>query len=39
MGLRCVITGSGDIGTDLMMKIRRFDQLERAARSGPEGSS
>ena len=39
MGLRYVLTGSGNIGTDLMMKIRRSDQLELAARSGPEGSS
>lgn len=39
MGLRCVIIGSGNIGTDLMMKIRRSDQLELAALIGIDPDS
>ena len=39
MGLRCAIIGSGNIGTDLMMKIRRSDQLELAALIGIDQAS
>jgi acetaldehyde dehydrogenase len=39
MGLRCAIIGSGNIGTDLMMKIRRSDQLELAALIGIDSAS
>jgi acetaldehyde dehydrogenase len=39
MGLRCAIIGSGNIGTDLMMKIRRSDQLELAALIGIDPAS
>jgi acetaldehyde dehydrogenase len=39
MGLRCAILGSGNIGTDLMMKIRRSDQLELAALIGIDPAS
>jgi acetaldehyde dehydrogenase len=39
MGLRCAILGSGNIGTDLMMKIRRSDQLELAALIGIDSAS
>ena len=39
MGLRCAILGSGNIGTDLMMKIRRSDQLELAALIGIDRAS
>ena len=39
MGLRCAIIGSGNIGTDLMMKIRRSGQLELAALIGIDPAS
>ncbi|MCW2906362.1 MAG: hypothetical protein JWL68_1151 [Actinomycetia bacterium] len=39
MGLRCAIIGSGNIGTDLMIKIRRSDQLELAALIGIDPAS
>jgi acetaldehyde dehydrogenase len=39
MGLRCAIIGSGNIGTDLMIKIRRSDQLELAALIGIDQAS
>jgi acetaldehyde dehydrogenase len=39
MGLRCAIIGSGNIGTDLMMKIRRSDQLELAGLIGIDPAS
>ena len=39
MGLRCAIIGSGNIGTDLMMKIRRSGQLELAALIGIDQAS
>jgi acetaldehyde dehydrogenase len=39
MGLRCAIIGSGNIGTDLMMKIRRSSQLELAALIGIDPAS
>lgn len=39
MGLRCAIIGSGNIGTDLMMKIRRSDRLELAALIGIDPAS
>jgi acetaldehyde dehydrogenase len=39
MPLRCAIIGSGNIGTDLMMKIRRSDQLELAALIGIDPAS
>ena len=39
MGLRCAIIGSGNIGTDLMMKIRRSDQLDLAALIGIDPAS
>jgi acetaldehyde dehydrogenase len=39
MGLRCAIIGSGNIGTDLMMKVRRSGQLELAALIGIDPAS
>jgi acetaldehyde dehydrogenase len=39
MALRCAIIGSGNIGTDLMMKIRRSDSLELAALIGIDPAS
>jgi acetaldehyde dehydrogenase len=39
MGLRCAIIGSGNIGTDLMMKIRRSYRLELAALIGIDPAS
>jgi acetaldehyde dehydrogenase len=39
MGLRCAIIGSGNIGTDLMMKVRRSGQLDLAALIGIDPAS
>lgn len=39
MALRCAIIGSGNIGTDLMMKIRRSDSLELAVLIGIDPAS
>jgi acetaldehyde dehydrogenase len=39
MPTRCAIIGSGNIGTDLMMKIRRSDQLDLVALIGIDPAS
>ena len=39
MGLRCAIIGSGNIGSDLMMKVRRSGQLELTALIGIDPAS
>lgn len=39
MPTRCTIIGSGNIGTDLMMKIRRSGQLELVALIGIDPAS
>ncbi|MEP7025773.1 MAG: acetaldehyde dehydrogenase (acetylating), partial [Actinomycetota bacterium] len=39
MGTRCAIIGSGNIGTDLMMKIRRSAELDLVALIGIDPAS